>query len=46
MEIHKQLNNIAFEALFDHATIGIITVNDAGQKSTILANPHALFQFG
>ena len=44
MEIHKQLNNIAFEALFSHATIGIVTADNAGR--IILANPYALFQFG
>jgi PAS domain S-box-containing protein len=44
MEIHKQLNDIAFEALFSHATIGIITVDNKG--TIILANPYALFQFG
>ena len=44
MELHKQLNDIAFEALFNYATIGIITV-DVNAK-IILANPYALFQFG
>ena len=44
MELHKKLNDIAFEALFNYATIGIITV-DVGAK-IILANPYACFQFG
>lgn len=44
MEIHKKLNDIAFEALFNYATIGIITVD--AHANIILANPYALFQFG
>ncbi|MCW3127352.1 MAG: domain S-box protein [Bacteroidetes bacterium] len=44
MEIHKQLNDIAFEALFNNATIGIITADNTG--TIVLANPYALFQFG
>jgi PAS domain S-box-containing protein len=44
MELHKQLNDIAFEALFNYATIGMITVDVHGK--IILANPYALFQFG
>jgi PAS domain S-box-containing protein len=44
MELHSKLNDIAFEALFNYATIGIITVDSAGR--IILANPYALFQFG
>lgn len=44
MELHKQLNDIAFEALFNYATIGMITVDVHGR--IVLANPYALFQFG
>ena len=44
MELHKKLNDIAVEALFNYATIGIITV-DVDAK-IILANPYACFQFG
>ena len=44
MELHKKLSDIAFEALFNYATIGIITVDMEGR--IILANPYALFQFG
>jgi len=44
MELHKKLNDIAFEALFNYATIGIITVDR--EANIILANPYALFQFG
>lgn len=44
MELHKKLSDIAFEALFNYATIGIITVDVEGK--IILANPYALFQFG
>jgi PAS domain S-box-containing protein len=44
MDQHKQINDIAFEALFSHATIGIITVDAGG--IIILANPYSLFQFG
>jgi len=38
------MSDIAFEALFNYATIGIITV-DADAR-IILANPYARFQFG
>ena len=44
MELHREINDIAFEALFNHATIGIITVDVRG--IVILANPYALYQFG
>lgn len=44
MDIHRQLNDIAFEALFNYATIGIVTVDSKG--NIILANPYAQFQFG
>lgn len=44
MELHKKLNDIAFEALFNYATIGIITVDAEG--IIVLVNPYALFQFG
>ena len=44
MEQHRQMNDIAFEALFNNATIGIVTVSPSA--GIILANPHALFQFG
>ena len=44
MELHKQMNDIAFEALFNNATIGIVTV--AATSGIILVNPYALFQFG
>ena len=44
MELHKKLNDIAFEALFNYATIGIITVD--AEARIILAIPYALFQFG
>ena len=44
MELHRKMSDIAFEALFNYATIGIITV-DADAK-IILANPYARFQFG
>lgn len=44
MELHRKLSDIAFEALFNYATIGIITVD--AEAKIILANPYALFQFG
>jgi len=44
MELHKKLNDIAFEALFNYATIGIITVD--AEARIVLANPYARFQFG
>jgi PAS domain S-box-containing protein len=44
MELHRKISDIAFEALFNYATIGIITVDVTG--IIILSNPYALFQFG
>jgi len=44
MELHKKMSDIAFEALFNYATIGIITVD--AEAKIILANPYARFQFG
>jgi PAS domain S-box-containing protein len=44
MELHKKISDIAFEALFNYATIGIITVD--ADANIILANPYARFQFG
>ena len=38
------MSDIAFEALFNYATIGIITVD--AEAKIILANPYARFQFG
>lgn len=40
----QKISDIAFEALFNFATIGIITVDTHG--AIVLANPYALFQFG
>ena len=44
--MHNEINthNLAFEALFNHATIGIMTVDKTG--TITLANPYALHQFG
>lgn len=44
MELHKKSSDIAFEALFNYATIGIITIDARGK--IIVANPYARFQFG
>ena len=44
MELHKKLNDNAFEALFNFATIGIISVD--AEAKIVLANPYARFQFG
>lgn len=38
------MNDIPFEALFNYATIGIITVDMTG--AIVLANPYSLYQFG
>ena len=37
-------NDLAFEALFNNATIGIMTVDKSG--TIVLANPYSLVQFG
>ena len=44
--MHNEINahNLAFEALFNHATIGIMTVDKTG--TITLANPYSLHQFG